>query len=370
MKIFWQRIKASLEAGVHQQVTRIGLIFALTTALVGLAAFASANNLLFLLLAALLSTFLVSGFVSRLGLAGLELDLQMPEHIAARRKMVGQLILKNTKFWMPSFSIELSGSPESGFGSRVYIPVVPGRNTLKEPVELMFKRRGLFRENAFFLSSRFPFGFTQRRALVTLKHDTIVYPCIDPQPGFEQLLDQISGEVEARQRGRGHDFYRIRPYEALESARHVDWKATAHTGDLQVREFAREHDQTVTIVLDLEIQEIHRAWFERAVDCCAFLVWRLSRGELRLRFVTQQFDMRVPEEADVYTILRYLALVAPVKGVEIPALHDEQTFEIAITARPSRFLSSDILPDRVVTVDDLPVAGPADTAGGACNPTS
>ena len=44
--------------------------------------------------------------------------------------------------------------------------------------------------------------------------------------------------MEMIQRGRGHDFYRIRPYETLESARHVDWKATAHTRDLQVREYA------------------------------------------------------------------------------------------------------------------------------------
>jgi len=43
----------------------------------------SANNLLFLILATMLATLLVSGFISRLCLAGLELDLLLPEHISA-----------------------------------------------------------------------------------------------------------------------------------------------------------------------------------------------------------------------------------------------------------------------------------------------
>src|SRR5438270_6641202 len=34
---------------------------------------------------------------------------------------------------------------------------------------------------------------------------------------------------------------------AFESARHVDWKATAHVRSLQVREFAREQEQTVEV---------------------------------------------------------------------------------------------------------------------------
>ena len=84
-KRIWNRIREAFEEGVHQQITRLGLVFISTIVLVGLAAFGSANNLLFLLFAVLLSALLVSGLVSRLGLAGLELDLKLPEHVAARR---------------------------------------------------------------------------------------------------------------------------------------------------------------------------------------------------------------------------------------------------------------------------------------------
>ena len=77
--------------------------------LVGLAAIASANNLLFLILAAMLATLLVSGFVSRLCLAALELDFLVPEHIPAGRSVPGKLYVRNQKWLMPSFSIRVEG---------------------------------------------------------------------------------------------------------------------------------------------------------------------------------------------------------------------------------------------------------------------
>ena|ERR1700694_408699 len=103
-----------LDLGTRQQVTRLGLLFTMAAVLVALASFISANNLLFLILAAMLSTLMVSGFISRLSLAGLELDFLLPEHICARRKLMGRIVIRNTKGWMPSFSIQVAGSAEFG----------------------------------------------------------------------------------------------------------------------------------------------------------------------------------------------------------------------------------------------------------------
>jgi uncharacterized protein (DUF58 family) len=192
--------------------------------------------------------------------------------------------------------------------------------------------------------------------MVRLEREVLVYPCVDGQPGFDQLLAEVAGDIESQQRGRGDDFYRIRPYEPLESARHVDWKATAHTGDLQVREFAREQDETVTIFLDLDVNDANAAWFEHAIECCAFLVWRLTTGGTRLHLITQQFDQRVPEEASAYTILRYLALVTPVRGLDVPPPNETRTYQIAVTAQPQRLAQANWHPDRVLSPDSLPGA--------------
>ncbi|MGC4050049.1 MAG: hypothetical protein QM757_11750 [Paludibaculum sp.] len=118
--------KQWLEARVRERVTSTGLVFLLALALTGFAAFASANNLLFLLLAAMLATLLVSSFVSRIGIAGLELDIQLPDHIAAKRPVAAKVVLRNEKSWMPSFSIRLVGVEDSVFTTDLYFPVIPG----------------------------------------------------------------------------------------------------------------------------------------------------------------------------------------------------------------------------------------------------
>ena len=330
----WQKLKSSLQAGLRQRVTRGGLLFSLASVMVAVAAFVSANNLLFLLLAAMLATLLVSGFINRLSLAGLELDFVLPERVSARRKVAARISLCNGKSWMPSFSIRVAGRRPSVFSSTLYFPVIPGNSRLEETVEVVFGRRGIHRESSFQFSSRFPFGFAERRVQVRMQREVLVYPCLEPQPGFEELLSSVSGEIEAHQRGRGHDFYRIRPYEPLESARHVDWKATAHTGELQVREFAREEEPLVEVFLDLETPPAHNDWFEQAVDCCAFLTWQAAQREARIRFRTQEFDLCLPAEGDVYAVLKYLALVSPQQGRDLIDPGDEDSCRVVFSTRP------------------------------------
>src|SRR5262249_17119905 len=152
----WQR-------GVRYRVTHGGFLFTLAVALIGAAAVASANNLLFLVVATMLSVLLISGLVSRLGLAGLELDFALPEHVSVGRPVEGTLAVRNLKIWMPSFSVHVAGVAEEQAGatppiltSAVYFPVIGGQATLEEAVQLRFSRRGAHRQNSFTFSTRFP----------------------------------------------------------------------------------------------------------------------------------------------------------------------------------------------------------------------
>ena len=336
----WSQFRRAFLRRIRYKVTRGGVLFTAAIVLVGLAAVASANNLLFLILATMLSTLMVSGLVSRLCLAGLDLDFLVPEHVSVGRTIPAKLYVRNEKFWMPSFSIHIVGVEQNVppvLQSAVYFPVIPGGATLEETVQVRFARRGEYRENRFAFHTRFPFGFLEKTARVVLRREIIVYPCIDAQAGFEELLADLAGEIETYYRGLGRDFYRIRPYEAFESARHVDWKATAHTGALQVREFARDQEQTVEMFLDLDVPPGMETWFERAVDCCAFVAWRLAGKAVGVHFRTQEFDFRLPEEGDIYTILKYLALVAIKQGKAPEGPAGETSFPIVMTATPDRF---------------------------------
>jgi uncharacterized protein (DUF58 family) len=362
VRAIYSRLKNAIANRVRQNITRSGLLFSLAISLVGSAAFLSGNNLLFLLLASMIAILLVSGFINRLSLAGLELDITLPEHISARRAISSRMRLRNEKGWIPSFSIEVAGAPGSVYSAAIYFPVLPGRQTVEEMVEVRFHRRGPHSENSFYLRSRFPFGFAERNVRVGMRRELLVYPCLDPQPGFDGILKRLSGELEAYARGHGHDFYRIRPYEPQESARHVDWKATAHTGQLQVREFARDEEPLVEMLLDLSVPDKEQAWFEKAVDCCAFLCWRLNSTGARIRFRTQDWDMQIPSEGNIYTILKYLALVAPGRYKAVSGPGREDSFQIVFSANARQVIAAGWNSSHVFGLDSFPATG-ANAAG-------
>jgi len=351
----WRVVGGFARKASGQRVTRGGLVFTLAALLVGIAAVISANNLLFLIVAAMLSTLMVSGLVSQLCLAGLELDFRLPEHLSARRRLAARISVRNSKRWMASFSVHLTGSAGSVL-SPVYFPVISGGATVEETVEVCFQKRGIHRESSFQFSTSFPFAFLERRALVALPREVLVYPSIEPQPGFDELLALIRGDLEVHQRGLGRDFHRIRPYQALESARHVDWKATAHTGALQVREFAREQERLLEIFLDADAPAAQQAWFEQAVDCCAFLAWRVAERGARLRMRSQEFDLSMPETGDAYTVLRALALISPAEGKPPLAPGDENNYQIVFSAsHPQRLAESGWSQARILGPQDFPV---------------
>ena len=70
-------------------VTRAGIIYALVTLVIGIAALNTGNNLLYIVVAAMLAAILVSGVVSAWVLRWLELDVRLPEHVFAGRPVAG-----------------------------------------------------------------------------------------------------------------------------------------------------------------------------------------------------------------------------------------------------------------------------------------
>lgn len=331
-RTWWAKLRDTLQGGVQQQVTLFGMMFSLAIVLIGIAAFLSGNNLIFLLLASMLATMLVSGLISRLSISGLGVEFLLPEHISARRAVRGRIIVTNEKVWMPTFSIQLT-KLEAGTAARrtvLYFPCVPSGSRIESSVELTFPKRGTQLSNRFLFSSRFPFGFTERRIEVPVLHEVLIYPCLDPQPGFEQLLRDVAGEIESRVRGQGTDFHSLRPYHNGESARYMDWKASARTGKMQVREFNRDSDRKVDLYLDLNTED--EAWFEQAVDCAAYLSWNLTALGAAVRLRTQEFEYASPSSGDVYGILKYLATVTTRDTAPPSFSHDRERFQILFSA--------------------------------------
>src|SRR5437588_12297463 len=86
------------------EVTREGLAYLGVAMVVGIAALNTTNNLLFIVLAAMLAGIVVSGFASAAMLRGLQLDVNVGEIAFAGKSFVAHIKIQNPRRWIPAFS--------------------------------------------------------------------------------------------------------------------------------------------------------------------------------------------------------------------------------------------------------------------------
>jgi uncharacterized protein (DUF58 family) len=374
-------VVSRVREAMDYDVTRAGMIYILITVVIGIAAINTGNNLLYVIVAALLSAILVSGIASALVLRNLTLDVHLPEHVFAGRPMLARVLLKNASRWLPSFSVRVVpakrkkenkarwrweastfGLPRNrapqqqwlrlpdrrlrrvreeaeqpifqgkeGVEQSVYFPFVAPGQELRADLEIGFPARGRYAEKNFGLATRFPFAFLMKTRRINLAREVIVYPAVEPTEEFAEVLPLVTGEFETFVRGRGYDLYLIRDYMPDDSARHVDWKATARTGALKVREFSREDERKLRIVFDNPAPGVvPPAAYERAVCLAASLGWHFYHEDVEVSFAAPGLE---PTE-DVFAFLQYLALVEPREATPVfSRLRASEDYNLIVTAR-------------------------------------
>jgi uncharacterized protein (DUF58 family) len=366
---------ARIRDAFDYDVTQVGIVYVVIVLVIGIAALNTGNNLLYIVVAAMLAAILVSGFASALVLRGLELDVRLPEHVFAGRAMLGRIVLRNPRRWLPSFSVNVvptkrhragkhwqwtpatfavppgrpperqwmkfrdyklqrvssSDLPPDIFTGAVYFPYVPAGSELKADLELRFDRRGLYQQKGFGLATRFPFSFLTKTRHVPLAREIIVYPRVEPADEFFEVLPMITGELETFARGRGDDLYLIREYMPEDSARHVDWKATAKSGSLKVREFSREDERKLRIVFDNPGEGVvSEKAYEDAVALAASLSWHFAGENTEISFVSQGYS----GGPDIYRFLAHLAVAAPqTLPSVVESLRPSDDYNIIVTTR-------------------------------------
>lgn len=362
---------------MEYKVTREGWVYIGGVFLVALAALNTGNNLLFLILASLIAVILMSGILSSITLSGVELRLELPKHIFAGQPVRAVVELQNEKLTLPSFSMRVEAAKNKDapaaalLETPVYFPYLPKQDRVQQSVPMTFPRRGVYRQDTFRIITRFPFGFLQKARRLDLKTEALVYPSVEPTEEFLEILPGVQGALESLSKGRGQDLYALRDYLPTDSARHVHWKASARLGSLMVREFTREDDCRVLLVLDPYVPgpNAHSAAraaataeeaFDRAVTFCAKLAWHFYQRNAQLQFRSVGAETPLaPAEDVIFTILRHLALAKPAVGEdhrdELSDLaHEPDLFKIIVTSQPHGSIPSSLWNSSyVVFLEDL-----------------
>jgi uncharacterized protein (DUF58 family) len=346
---------------MEYRITREGWLYVIGIVLVALAAINTGNNLLFLILASLIASILVSGILSSISLAGVEMRLNLPEHIFAGQTVRATVELRNEKLSLPSFSLRVEGVKKEGqletavLETPVYFPYIPRQEAVTQSVPLLFPVRGVYRQEAFRIVTRFPFGFLQKARRLDLVSEALVYPSVAATTEFLEVLPGIQGAMESTVKGRGQDLYALRGYQPNDSARHVHWKASARSGSLMVREFAREDDCRVLLVFDphsssadVNASPTDKLRFERAITLCAAMAWSFHERNALLEYRSVGAALPLaPASQNIFAVLRHLALAKPLLPDARQELlsylaADSESFKIIITSQARGSIPAEI----------------------------
>ena len=364
-----------LRFNVRYELTREGVAYILAVIVIGIAALNTANNLLFIVVAAMLAAVLVSGISSTIVLFGLNLKVALPENVFAGKPCIGSVTVRNDGR-LPSFSVsvvpekpsqrrkwkwqrtELGIPPfrpsarqwfrlpdlqlrpvpprapaEPILNSPVYFPHVRSHHSESAPVELKFPRRGRYAQSGLGLATRFPFSFLTKTRIIAFERELIVLPEVEGTEQFLTILPTLRGEFEMFVAGRGYDLYRLREFAAGDAARHIDWKATARAQTVMVREFTREDERKLKIVFDNPAPgEVKSEDYESAIKLAASLAWHFADGTTDISFAAPGYLGVGPQQA--LSFLRHLAVAQPAaQKLPLETLASRDAYNLVITAR-------------------------------------
>jgi len=301
-------------------ITREGWIYFAAVSVVIFAAINTSNNLLYMVLSALLAVLLLSGFLSGLNFGNLRLDIRVPSNCFAGEPFPISIQVHNEKKVFPSFSLNFEPPEENAFRfSSFYIPVVRAQRHVTQAGQAMLNRRGRYLVNQIKSASRYPFGFFVKDKKYRVEAECICYPAIRPQERINFSVLDIQGENQRFERGFGYDLYTIRDYLPADSARHVHWKASAKTAVLKTREYAAEENRRIMVAFDRFGRPGDTEEFERLVSHTASLAYHLINDDVEVALVSDDWKTGYgTSEALLESILHYLALVNMSAAAEPP----------------------------------------------------
>lgn len=265
------------------EFTGAGAVMLGLLVIVAFSAWNTGNNLLFLVLSFLTAAMVVGFIAGSISLKKLDVKMRFPETIFVGQETPILVSLQNRKRIFGSYSIvvDVRGSQRERsiateelhellpqfLADRLSQPAivrrtldhfvfVPRNAAVERRAIHTFDRRGRFIIRDFEISSRFPFGFFRhRRRLPAREAELYVFPKIEP---IDQTLDTLGldvGKLSAGKRGLGQDLLALRDYQPNDDLRRVDWKATARSQNLTVREYSADDDKRVIVFFHTSIPD-------------------------------------------------------------------------------------------------------------------
>ena len=254
-----------------------GAAFTAGTFAVGFAAMNTGNNLLYLLLGAMLGFIAVSGWLSEQAIRGLQVERVVPRVVTVGQELRIGYEVTNGKERLPSLAVELS---EAGLPGRAFLPHVAAGGTARARALNSFVRRGVHPLGTLTLATSFPFGMFRKERDLQIPGEVVVWPRTDRPV---RLLatgggrGPRTGAVARGGQGPRGEYRSLRAYRSGDDPRDIHWRSSARLAEPVLREYERDGAETRWICLDLRSEPGDAA--EVAVEVAASLAAASMAGE-------------------------------------------------------------------------------------------
>jgi len=208
------------------------MIYIGMTLLLGFAAVNTGNNLLYLLVSALLGFMAVSGWLGQQNLRRLQIRLMPPREIFAGQPTLIGIQLQNRRRRLPAFLIRVHLGEHPPLFAQI-----SARTSEQRSLMLNWPRRGHQQITEVWIDSCFPINFFVRSLRIDLDQKLLIFP--QPQAGQPAAS---AGKSTRHQRtahgvrGDSGDLRGIHDYRGGEPLKTIHWKLSARHASLKVKQ--------------------------------------------------------------------------------------------------------------------------------------
>jgi uncharacterized protein (DUF58 family) len=255
--------------------TRFGLLFSAATLGVGFAAINTGNNLLYLLLGAMLGVIVVSGWLSERVVGGVRVRRLPVRSVPVGEPARFHYRIESLPGRIPTLALEIQEKdlPESAF-----LPYLAPEEEGRARAENAFVHRGVHQLGTVTLRTGFPFGLFTKERDIRLPGELIILPRSDRrvrEPAVSGGRRRARGPAVIGAPGGRGEYRNLREYRPGDDPRDIHWRSTARVGAPLVREYERDGAMGLWICLDLAFEPGDEA--EAAVEVAASLAVQAER---------------------------------------------------------------------------------------------
>lgn len=314
----WLRPPRTLRA------TRAGWCFIAIIFGVGFAALNTGNNLLYLVLALMLSFLVLSGLLSESSLRGIQIERSLPRELFARSPNRVVLKVQNSLKSTTSFAITIEDQIRTDEKiesvGRIFVLRIGPRSSTERSYQLEPPHRGDIHFSGFRVSTRFPFGLFVKSRQLELPEEDVVYPAISRVALDTRTASEFAEHEEDASTSRdGDEVSGLREFVSGDSERRIHWRSSLRAGRLLVGEREGIAAAQIDVQLDLPARAAAGLIEERVARAASEVVAHLDAGmHVGLRTAAARF-VAASGHAHRSELLTFLARVGPETGPETPS---------------------------------------------------